>query len=78
MFIQLVIFLDFDNDYVLSEEDNESLNFIMHSYEYAVVADIAGIPLTVKFLHPHVYDRWLYDTASYFDYRSVITNPLCG
>ena len=62
----LVLVAGFDNDYILSEEDNEALHFIMHSYEYAIVVDIVDILLTVKFLKPHVNDGWLYDNVSSF------------
>ncbi|XP_039772441.1 uncharacterized protein LOC120640617 isoform X1 [Panicum virgatum] len=61
--IPLVIFADFKYDYVLTEEDKEALHFITHSYQYAVVVDIAVILLTVKFLEPHVKDGWLLDAV---------------
>jgi hypothetical protein len=64
--IPLVLFAYFTDDYILTEEDKEALDFITHSYQYAVVVDIAGILLTVKFLQPHVKDGWLLDAVSYF------------
>lgn len=63
--VQCYLFIVFDNDYILSEEDKEALHFIEHCYEYAVVVDIADIPLTISFLQPNVKDGWLYDTVSY-------------
>ncbi|KAG2571399.1 uncharacterized protein LOC120640617 isoform X2 [Panicum virgatum] len=56
-------YFDFKYDYVLTEEDKEALHFITHSYQYAVVVDIAVILLTVKFLEPHVKDGWLLDAV---------------
>ncbi|RLN22856.1 hypothetical protein C2845_PM07G09820 [Panicum miliaceum] len=76
-------YLDFDNDYILSEEDKEALNFITHSYDYAVVVDIADILLTVHFLQPHVKDGWVFDSVidayAYIanvdnSFTSVVTN----
>ncbi|PVH35467.1 hypothetical protein PAHAL_7G192700 [Panicum hallii] len=61
--IPLVLFAYFTDDYILTEEDKEALDFITHSYQYAVVVDIAGILLTVKFLQPHVKDGWLLDAV---------------
>ncbi|RLN34937.1 hypothetical protein C2845_PM03G09710 [Panicum miliaceum] len=53
----------FTDDYILTEANKEALNFIRHSYEYAVVVDVAGILLTVKFLQPHIKDGWLLDVV---------------
>lgn len=62
--IELVLFADFKNDYVLSKEDNDAVNFITNRFESAVVVDIADILLTIKFQEPNINQGWIYDSVS--------------
>ena len=49
----------------------------MHSYEFAVVVDIAQILLIVSLLKRNVNDGWLYDDVSMLDCSWVHCLPPC-
>uniref|UniRef100_A0A0E0JIX8 Uncharacterized protein n=1 Tax=Oryza punctata TaxID=4537 RepID=A0A0E0JIX8_ORYPU len=64
---------NYTDDYILTKEDEEILNFVRNSYIWATVADIASIPLTIKFILPNVIDAYGYITNIANNTVAVIT-----
>jgi hypothetical protein len=62
----------FDNDYILSRDDKEALEFI-HSYALATVVDIDNMTLTVEQLKPHISNGWLFGDVSFY-YSNIYTH----
>uniref|UniRef100_A0A0E0JLQ4 Uncharacterized protein n=1 Tax=Oryza punctata TaxID=4537 RepID=A0A0E0JLQ4_ORYPU len=70
---------DYTDDYILTKEDEEVVNFVRNIYIWATVADIAGIPLAINFLLPNVNGGWLYDTViDAYGYIANIANENVG
>ncbi|KAF0922312.1 hypothetical protein E2562_031804, partial [Oryza meyeriana var. granulata] len=69
----------YNDDYILTKEDEEVIHFVRNSYNWATVAAIADIPLTINFLLPNVNGGWLYDTVIHaYGYIANIANDNVG
>jgi len=67
IFNKVILLAGFDDDYTLSQDDEEALEFIRHSYPSATVVEIDNVPLTVEKLKPHTSNAWLFGDVSFYD-----------